>query len=98
MAKLQALRTADLIQGFGVTNLTLLTWRKGTPTKEPLPVQVDSTAGGRNTVSYNEAKVRAWAKKHGLEFNLGAKAEPKKSGPVARKAAEPAKKKAKAKG
>lgn len=85
MAKTQALRTADLIKAFGVTGLTLLNWRGGTATKDPLPVNIKTTEGGRNSVSYDEAKVRAWAKKHGLEFKLGDKEDPKKAGPVARK-------------
>lgn len=91
MAKQQALRTNDLISAFGVTGLTLLSWRKGTPTKEKLPVDVQTTPGGRNTVSYNEAKVRAWAKKHNLEFKLKEVEEPKKAGPVAKLEPKPKK-------
>ena len=74
----------DLARGFNVSTVSLHLWRKGTPTKEPLPHEV-VTIGGQRRVAFGVAATKAWAKKHGLEFNLdAAKAgEVKKAGPKA---------------
>lgn len=90
------LSIAQVTAGFGITGLTLLNWRKGTATKEKLPHLAKTTPGGRVSIAFEEAKVRAWAKKHGLEFKLaeaGAAAESAKPGPKAKadKTSKPAK-------
>lgn len=80
MAK-QALSTKDLQAGFGVGHMTIYNWRQGTATKDPLPCDVDQS--GR--VTFPVASTKAWAKKHGLEFNVPAeKAAESKPGPKAK--------------
>lgn len=64
MAKAQPLSTKDLMQGFNVSHMSILMWRKGTPTKDPLPHTKDDN--GR--VSFTLSQVKPWAKKHGLTF------------------------------
>lgn len=71
MAKALLTRTA-VIAAFGVTGLTILNWRKGTATRDPLPAEVTTSDGGRPTVMFVEADVTKWAKKYGLPFNLKA--------------------------
>lgn len=55
------LTTKDMQDAFGVTPMTIFNWRKGTPTREPLPCEVK----GRS-VLYPVARVKAWAKRHGI--------------------------------
>lgn len=87
MAKTQALTTKDLQAGFSVGHMTIFNWRKGSPTKAALPAHTD--AAGR--VTFKPAEVKAWARKHGLEFTAPAEAAPEgKPGPKAK--AAPAKK------
>jgi predicted DNA-binding transcriptional regulator AlpA len=64
MAK-KTLTTKQLMAGFGVSDMTVFTWRKGTATKEPIPHTVD----GRS-VTFPVSEVKAWAKKHGVPFDL----------------------------
>ena len=81
MAKTQALTTKDLQAGFSVGHMTIFNWRKGSPTKAPLPSNTDSA--GR--VTFKAAEVKSWAKKHGLEFTAPAEAAPEgKPGPKAK--------------
>lgn len=76
----------DLARGFKVSTVSLHLWRKGTPTKAPLPHEV-VTIGGQRRVAFNVAATKAWAKKHGLDFDVDAakNGEATKAGPKARK-------------
>lgn len=76
----------DLARGFKVSTVSLHLWRKGTPTKEALPHDVVNV-GGQRRVVFSIAATKAWAKKHGLEFDLAAAkaGEESKAGPKARK-------------
>lgn len=57
----QKLTTKDLTDVFGVTPMTIFNWRRGTPTREPLPAENE----GRR-VFYRPARLKAWAKRHGI--------------------------------
>ncbi|MNK65503.1 hypothetical protein D3C87_848000 [compost metagenome] len=61
MAAAMRLTTKDVEDAFGVTPMTVYNWRKGTPTREPLPAEVE----GRR-VFYRAARLKAWAKRHGI--------------------------------
>lgn len=53
------LTTKDLTRAFGVTGMTITNWRKGTPTRKPLPFRTKGRA-----VQYDAAKVARWASQH----------------------------------
>lgn len=76
----------DLARGFKVSTVSLHLWRKGTPTKEPLPHEIIKV-GGQRRVTFGIAETKRWAKTHGLEFDLVAakSGEVQKAGPKARK-------------
>lgn len=87
MAKAKTLTTKDLQIGFNVGHMTIFNWRKGSATKDPLPCVVDEAS----RVTFKEADVKAWAKKHKLAFTAPTEATPEsKPGPKAKVA--PAKK------
>ena len=50
---------------FGVSSMCLSHWRKGTATKEALPVETE----GRN-VFIGVAEAKKWAKAHGVDFAM----------------------------
>jgi len=56
--------TRQVMAGFKVSDMTVFTWRKGTTTRDPLPVEQD----GRN-VYFPEKSTLAWAKKYDLPFD-----------------------------
>lgn len=60
----------QVVAGFGVTGLTLLNWRKGTPTKAPLPHKSKTSPGGRVSILFEADRVASWAKKHNLPFDM----------------------------
>ena len=65
MAKLdptKLLSNRHLERAFGVTTMTLYLWRKGTPTKAPLPV----VSGTDRRVSYKPRDVEIWARKNNV--------------------------------
>lgn len=86
----------QIMAGFKVSDMTVYTWRQGTPGKDPLP----HTLEGRKVI-FKDSEVKAWAKKHGLTFDAAAagtvdvaKAGPKvKADPKAAAKAETAKRK-----
>lgn len=59
----KSLTIAQAQIAFGVAHMTLHNWRKGTATKEALPVEQDG-----NRVRIPLVKAKAWAKKNGVEF------------------------------
>lgn len=61
MAKATRLTTKDLLAAFGVTPMTIANWRKGTPTRTPLP----SEKQGRS-VNYRRDRIERWADKNGV--------------------------------
>lgn len=52
---------------FGVTNMTIFSWRKAAAGRDPLPVILKE---GSNRVFVPIAKARAWATKYNLAFKL----------------------------
>jgi len=63
-----ALKTMTIRQAlaaFGVSAPCLHSWRKGTPTKDPLPVIIED---GQRGVLISVTAAKAWAKKHGVTF------------------------------
>ena len=64
MSTTKTLTTPQLMQAFGVSHVTLLNWRKGTPTKAPLP-----TVEGVQGVQFSPSAVKDWAKTHGLKMS-----------------------------
>lgn len=61
MTTAKTLNTQNLIKLFDVSGMTIHTWRKGTPTRTPLPSLKEG-----NAVRFVVAEVKAWAKKHGI--------------------------------
>lgn len=76
-------------RAFGVSTMTLWLWRAGTPTKEATPHNVEQV-GKANRITYPVGKLKAWAKKHGLEFKVDPdevlRQPAAKSGPVKKSA------------
>lgn len=58
------LSTKQVMALAGVSHMTVYSWRKGSATREPLPT-VDT---GSISVAFSPAKLKAWAKKHGIEL------------------------------
>lgn len=56
-------------EAFGVTSMTLFMWRKGTPTRTPLPVEIDNKHAIKPRVFVPVASAKAWARNHGLIFD-----------------------------
>lgn len=87
--KIAGYTTRQLVAGFNVSEMSIWTWRTASAKRTALPtVKVGSR------VYFPEAKVEAWAKKHGLAFDPGAALKaptPGKAGPKAQVAAVPAK-------
>ena len=78
MASKNDLNTKQLKAGFNVGHMTIYNWRHGTPTKDPLPHE----ARDNGQVVFSLPKVKAWAKKHNLDFiEPTTPAEWKKPGP-----------------
>ena len=53
---------------FGISNMTLFSWRQGNKHKSPLPVAKAKIKEGRATLRFNQASTLAWAKKHDVEI------------------------------
>jgi hypothetical protein len=53
---------------FGISNMTLLSWRKGTKSRTALPVAQPKKSDTRPTIRFNVAGIKAWAKKNAVEF------------------------------
>lgn len=73
------LTTKQVMAGFGVSDMTVFTWRRGTNTRSVLPCHADGTR-----VYFKEAEMAKWAKKNGVEWNPTAAAKvpgPAKTGP-----------------
>lgn len=76
------LTTRQVMSGFNVSDMTIYTWRQGTASRDPLPV----VKVGRN-VSFKESDMKAYAKKHGYQFDekaAAAVAAPAALGPKAK--------------
>ncbi len=54
---------------FGITHMTAYLWRKGTPTRSPVPVEKPRAKLGErpNGVLFDPERVMAWAQKHGIQ-------------------------------
>ena len=63
MSTTKTLNTTQMMQAFSVSHVTLLNWRKGTPTKTKLP-----TLDGVKGVQFSPSAVKEWAKAHGLKM------------------------------
>jgi len=53
--------------GFGVSDMTVYTYRQGTSTKDPLPSLKNGTS-----VGFDEATMVKWGKKYGVPFDAAA--------------------------
>lgn len=51
---------------FGISNMTLWNWRKGTKTMAPLPEAKPRSGTQKPLLRFNVASVLAWAKKHNV--------------------------------
>lgn len=85
MSKAQTLTTADLTTIFGVSHMTIHNWKKGTPTKDPLP----TVETGTRNVLFPVAGIKRWAKVEGVAIvvdpdKLLAKPAQRKPGPKPR--------------
>ncbi len=88
------LTTKQVMAGFKVSDMTIFTWRGGTPTKDPLPSHQDGTR-----VYFKEAEMARWAKKNGVEWNAAEAMKvpgPAKTGPKPEAKKVPVAKKVKA--
>jgi hypothetical protein len=65
MTKANKLTIKDLLLVFGVTSMTIQSWRKGGARKTPMPFNQE----GRN-VSYNAVKIKAWANANSVPMEL----------------------------
>lgn len=65
VAQLNAKQTCAL---FGISNMTLLAWRKGTKNRTALPVAAPKKGETKPTVRFNVSQLLAWAKKHAVEI------------------------------
>lgn len=70
MSAAKILTVNELATAFGVTIQTTWVWRNGSPTKEPLPFEVDDPKAAKPRVHFKASVVKAWAKKHNLEFTM----------------------------
>lgn len=68
MATAKSLTIKQALVAFGVAHMTLHNWRKGSPTKEPLPFEVDNPEAVKPRVSFKLSTTKAWARKHKIEF------------------------------
>jgi hypothetical protein len=82
---------------FGVSTMTLYLWRRGTPTKEPLPC-TEVEGKGAVRVGFRLPAIRAWAKRHRLALDEAmlsgcskAQASTRKPGPKQKLTAGPKK-------
>jgi len=64
MTTSKTLSTKALMQAFAVSHMTINSWRKGSPSKEPLPV----VATDDRSVLFKPAEVKRWAKAHKIEI------------------------------
>ena len=69
MAKAILLTTLQAAAGFGVTDMSIYTWRAGTATKAKLPV-VKGIPGDPKAVRFDAAAMKQYAKEHNLKFDL----------------------------
>lgn len=60
----------DLMEGFGVSELTILDWRK----RKRLPYVIFPDKS-RSAIRYREDQVKAWAKRRGKTFPIAKKTE-----------------------
>ena len=51
---------------FGVSNMSVFNWRKGTKAMTPLPTAATKSTLSRPKVLFNLSAVLTWAKKHGV--------------------------------
>lgn len=56
-------------EAFGVTVMTIFMWRKGTPTRTPLPVEIDNPDAIKPRVFVPVTSARKWAANHNLVFD-----------------------------
>jgi hypothetical protein len=64
MTTRNTITTKAVQQAFDVSHMTIHAWRKGSPSKEPLPVvETDSRA-----VLFKPAEVKRWAKAHKIDI------------------------------
>jgi hypothetical protein len=81
------LTTKQVMAGFKVSDMTIFTWRQGTPTKEPLPCHADG-----NRVFFKEPEMVKWAKKNGVAWDATAALKapgPAKTGPKTERKPDP---------
>lgn len=76
------LTVPEVCSMFGVTQLTLLNWRKGTKRRPPLPTLKPLKSEPPNAVRFSQSQALQWAKKNGVEL---AAPEPKVAAKSARR-------------
>lgn len=64
MSKAIKLNSAEVCAMFGISNMTLYSWRKGTKKMAPLPVSGVEALKGK--VAFLASAVNKWAKTHGV--------------------------------
>lgn len=74
MSAAKYLSTKHLMQAFAVSHMSIYAWRLGTATKDPLPTLL--LGQDQRSVAFSPSKVKAWAKKHGVEVVDAAALDP----------------------
>lgn len=65
-ARKKQLITSDLMQMFGVGQMTIYNWRKGSTRISPLPFYTEARGSERHQVYFLGKEVRLWAKANGI--------------------------------
>lgn len=69
MSKTHPLNAKQVRTAFGISQVTLYLWRKGTEKRAPLPHK-QVFQGGATRVTFKQAELEKWAKKHGVAVKV----------------------------
>lgn len=59
--------TREVCEMFGVKPMTIFLWRRGTPTRTPMPFH-SHPKGDRHLVTFKPAEIKKWAKANGVSL------------------------------
>lgn len=69
LSKTHPLNAKQVRTAFGISQVTLYLWRKGTEKRTPLPCK-EIMQGGAARVGFKQADLEKWAKKHGVAIKV----------------------------
>lgn len=69
MSTTHPLNAKQVRTAFGISQVTLYLWRKGTEKRAPLPCKA-IMQGGASRVGFKQADLEKWAKKHGVAVKV----------------------------